>query len=271
MATNFRQIAIFDETGNVPFARLVQIAEANQIQLNEHIGKVWDVAGIVKAFRTREEIPKGWWVCSIVNSIPQGEEFNGIHWYNGTGDERIPYAKAKYKGVFSRFPFENDFTKVITEENAEMSVDPYGEYIINGADPEFADQTVEFLVELGDPVGALDNGYYINDVFVTNFVYPAYFYLSKKEGVKYDHLGVLSEPKELVEGGDQLFRRAKQWIQAVKINGKKYFLKNGEVAPDEGVSTQTKTVAVWIIGSLYAILFIIIIVKWLPKLFKRKN
>lgn len=247
MATKYRQIAIWDETGRVPFERLQQIAAANEIQLNRDIGKVWDVSGVVRAFRTQAEIPAGWWTCTIVNSIPQGDNFNGIHWYTGVGDNRVPYAKAKHKGILSESIFEKEFTKVITEENGEMSVDPYGEFIISGADPEFANQTVDFLVELGDPVGALDSGYYINDVFVTNFIHPPYFYLTKQEGVKYDQLGILTEPKGLVEGGDQLFRRAKQWIQAVKINGKKYFLKNGEEAP-------TSNSVIIILGSVLFIL-----------------
>jgi hypothetical protein len=265
MAKNFRKIALFDETGRVPFNRLQEIADANQIQLNRDIGSVWNVEGLVKAYRTRSEIPSDWWICTIVESIPQGPEFNGIHWYTGTGTNKVPYAKAKHKGVFSKYPFEYTFTKVITEENAEMSIDPFGDFLIAGADPEFANQQVEFLVELGDPVGALDSGYYINDVFVTNFIYPSYFNLSKQNGIKYDHLGVLSEPKELIEGGDQLFLRAKQWYQAVKINGKKYFLKQGESSPE--LSSSNETLAYWILGFLYGGVALFFVLRWVFKRF----
>lgn len=270
MATKFRQIALYDQTGRVKFERLQQIAAANEIQLNRDIGKVWDVSGVVRAFKTKEEIPTGWWTCTIVDSIPQGDNFNGIHWYTGTGDSRIPYALAKHKGILSEKFWESTFTKVITEENAEMSVDPFGEFMVSGSDPEFANQTVDFLVELGDPVGALDSGYYINDIFVTNFIYPSYFYLTKQEGLKYDHLGQLTEPKELLEDGDQLFRRAKQWFQAVKINGKKYFLKNGESLPSSAISTSQNTLAYWILGILYGGFVLFFLIKWLVKLFKRK-
>lgn len=265
-----RKIAILDTTGNFKYERLIQIADAIQIQLNRDVQPVWFVGATVKAFKTDIEIPTDFWVCNIVTDISEGTNLNGIHWYTGDGENRRPYSKAKYKVLSASLQwFEADLTKVISEEIIEKCIDPFGELKIKGVnpDPNSQDgQDVEFLVELGDPVQALQNGYYINDVFVTNFIFQSYFYLTKQEGVKYDFLGQFTEPKQLGEGGYQIYQRAGEWYQAWKINGIKYFVKQG-VPITPSVSNAPKDNTLTIIFSILGLLLVSVF--FIPKLFKK--
>lgn len=271
MANPIRNIAIVDNTGNMRYERLVQIAEAVQTQMNRDVQPQWNVGAIVKAFRSINEVPKDWWTCSIVNDIPEGPNLNGVHWYDANG---IPFSKARYQLLSSIQYFENNLTKVISEEIIEKCIDPFGNYLKTAKDPEISNQEAEFLVELGDATQAMEFGYYINDVFVTNFIYPAYFYATKQEGVKYDHLGQFTEPQELGEGGYQIFKRGQDWWQAWKINGIKYFIKQGQSLADtvNENNREKNTMLNWIFGILFSTVALIFIGNWIyKKIFKRKK
>ena len=270
MATPVRNIALFDETGKMKFERLVQIADAVQIQMNRDVKPQWNVGAIVSAYRTKAEIPAGFWTCSVVFEISEGKNLNGVHWHDENG---IPYAKVRYTNWQTLDFFENNLTKVISEEIIEKCIDPMGDNTIKGNDPENpANQEVEFLIELGDATQAMQFGYYINDVFVTNFIYPSWFWATAVPYTKYDHLGQFSQPKELGEGGYQIFKRAGQWYQAWKIGGINYFIKQGESVPSGAVSDSAKKMAMWLIGGLYLILALVYVIPWLVrKLTKNKN
>lgn len=263
-----RNIGIVDTTGNLRYERLVQIAEAIQTQMNRDVLPVWVVGAIIRAFKTTAEIPADWWTCSIVEKITEGSTLNGVHWYTGTGADRTAYAKGKYLNILSSTFFESDLTKVISEEIIEMCIDPFGENKIKGKnpDPNSQDgQDVNFLVELGDPVQALQNGYYIGDVFVTNFIYPSYFYIKTQENVKYDHLGQFTQPFQLSEGGYQIFERANEWYQAWKINGINYYIKQGGSVPNANAANVKVAIYVIILGVVMVVFILIKII------FKKKN
>lgn len=265
MANQIRNIAIVDTTGNMNYERLVQIAEAVQTQMNRDVMPYWNVGAIVKSFRNINEIPKDWWTCSIVNEISEGPTLNGIHWYK----ESIPYSKARYTLLSSYTYFENNLTKVISEEIIEKCIDPFGNYLKTGKDPEIENQEAEFLVELGDPTQAMNFGYWINDVFVTNFIYPSYFYATKQTGVKYDHLGQFTEPKELGEGGYQIFRRGQDWYHASKINGVKYVIKQGQAITETANDSSNNVLLNWVFGILFSGIAVIIVVRWIYKKIKK--
>jgi len=256
MATkSISKVAIVDTTGNLKLERLAEIASAVQRQMNEHVKPVWGV-GVesVKAFSSSSDVPTDFWIASIVSEIPEGANLNGIHWYSGEGDERKPFAKIRYTDFTSLDFFENRLTKVISEEILETLIDPFGENKRVGKDPENeAAQDVNFLVEIGDPTQAFDIGYYIDDVFVTNFIYPSYFNATHVKGTRYDYLGQISRPLTLAEGGYQIFERAGQWYQAWKIRGKMYFIKQGESLPDSATNNTTIYI---ILGGLYSLLIL---------------
>lgn len=252
MATkNTSKVAIVDTTGYLSLDKIDRIAAAILFQMNEHVKPVWGIgAESIKGFSNISSVPDDYWIASIVDTIPQGDEFNGIHGFIGEGSQRMPYAKIKYNLFIS----DDHFTKVISEEIIETLVDPFAENKRIGKDPEFEQApNVNYLVEIGDPTQSIDIGYYIKDVFVTNFIFPSFFNLVHIDGTKYDYLGMIQRPFQLLEGGDQVFERAGQWFSALKVKGKMYFIKQGESLPDSA----TNNTAIYIIlGVLYSLLFL---------------
>lgn len=256
-----RKIALFDSTGNVGYKRLNEIATAIQIQLVRDIAPKWGVEGQVVAYKSLDDIPTDFWIATIVHNIPERSGVNGYHDFTGTGDSRRAFAKIIYQN-WTDFDFtQSRFEKVIDEEIIEMSINPFLDNRLVGKDPEFPDKTATFLVELGDPGNRLDIGYYINDVFVTDFIYPSYYNAIHVEGTKYDHLGLIPRPYSIVDGGYQIFQRAGQWYNALKIQGKLYFIKQGDELPAEATNEANTIFLLWFLGIFIGLFFIFLFVK----------
>ncbi|NBA78212.1 hypothetical protein GOQ04_21820 [Emticicia sp. ODNR4P] len=225
----YRKIALLDKTGKISYELLEQIAKAIQIQLQRDVSPKWDVSGEVRAFRTFGEIPAGFWTVSILEETEN--KFNGTHWYDSTTN--IPYAQARLTDWVTQEYTQNHLTKVLSEEIIEMCIDPYGQRIVRGKDFEDSTKEVEFLVELADPIANPSIGYFVNDIFVTNFIYPSYFNVTHVAGTKYDHLGLLKKPLDLFDRSYQIFRRAGQWFKAFMVQGKIVVRKSSEGVPLE--------------------------------------
>jgi len=260
----YRKIALLDKTGKIDFELLEQIAKAIQIQLQRDVSPKWDVSGEVRAFRTFGEIPAGFWTVTVVEET--ANKFNGTHWYDSTTN--IPYAQARLTDWVTQEYSQNHLTKVLSEEIIEMCIDPYGQRIVRGKDFEDSTKEVEFLVELADPIANPSIGYYINDIFVTNFIYPSYFNVTHVDGTKYDHLGLLKKPLDLFDRSYQIFRRAGQWFKAFMVQGKIVVRKSSEGVPLE--NEESKKVLQIIIGALI-LGFLLFFARKVIKLFGSKN
>ncbi|PAC33302.1 hypothetical protein [Flectobacillus sp. BAB-3569] len=249
----YRKIALLDKTGKISYELLQQIAKAIQIQLQRDVSPKWDVSGEVRAFRTFGEIPAGFWTVSILEETEN--KFNGTHWYDSTTN--IPYAQARLTDWVTQEYTQNHLTKVLSEEIIEMCIDPYGQRIVRGKDFEDNTQEVEFLVELADPIANPSIGYYINDIFVTNFIYPSYFNVTHVAGTKYDHLGLLKKPLDLFDRSYQIFRRAGQWFKAFMVQGKIVVRKSSEGVPLEAFESKKLLQFLAFILSLFLVVFLI--------------
>ena len=128
---------------------------------------------------------------------------------------------------------------------------------MRGKDFEDSTQEVEFLVELADPIANPSIGYFINDIFVTNFIYPSYFNVTHVAGTKYDHLGLLKKPLDLFDRSYQIFRRAGQWFKAFMVQGKIVVRKSSEGVPLEAFESRKIIQFLAFILSLFFVVFLI--------------
>ncbi|MDI9872817.1 hypothetical protein [Flectobacillus roseus] len=249
----YRKIALLDKTGKISYELLEQIAKAIQIQLQRDVSPKWDVSGEVRAFRTFGEIPAGFWTVTVVEETEN--KFNGTHWYDSTTN--IPYAQARLTDWVTQEYSQNHLTKVLSEEIIEMCIDPYGQRIVRGKDFEDSTKEVEFLVELADPIANPSIGYFVNDIFVTNFIYPSYFNVTHVDGTKYDNLGLLKKPLDLFDRSYQIFRRAGQWFKAFMVQGKIVVRKSSEGVPLEVFESKKLLQFLAFILSLFFVVFLI--------------
>lgn len=95
-----------------------------------------------------------------------------------------------------------------SHELAEMLVDPAINMMCTGPDPE-----ATYAYEMSDPVEALS--FKVNGIAMSDFVYPAYFEAFRKpKSVKFDYMGKVTKPFQILRGGYQIVFKNDAWTQS---------------------------------------------------------
>lgn len=245
-----KQVAIVDVTGKVPFDYLQRVATALTTQLERDFDPHWDETALVTAYETIAEIPTGHWPIYVQDEIELAGAY-GFHWYT---DEKLPYAEILYRA---------NWTITASHELLEMMVNPFiNNYRVADISAEFEGDE-RFLVEVAGPVQSPKFGYKINNILVSNFFYPSYFDLLKVTGKKYDHLGVITEPRSILEGGYVSFLdNLGKWWQAFKTQGivDIYSLTGEKKITQESKARTTRTI-IYIFSSISIVFIIYNIIK----------
>lgn len=197
-------------------------------------------------------MPVGFWPITIVDEIDVAG-VNGYHWVDDAG---TPYGKVLYRQTF--------WPLTVSHELLEILANPYVNRtkLVKGIDD--TGQEVEFLVEVADPVEDDDYGYRIDGVLLSNFYYPAFFDLTKRAATKYDHLGWLTEPRKLLNGGYISWMNASgEWWQAFMVENKLIVRKLGDKTPLTTADKEIVWAFVGLIGGMALLITLIF------KLFKR--
>lgn len=203
-----RTVVLVDESGNVPMSRLEVVASALQKQVQNDFADVWNVTATVTAVASAAEIPAAAWPIFIKSDLDVADVY-GYHWVD---EKNRPYAWVK---------FRNGWSLTASHELLEMLVNPFlDKYQVTDISAEIAGDE-RFLVEVAGPVQSPNFAYYIDGVQVSNFFYPSYFDLLVVTGKQYDHLGVITKPRSILEGGYVSFvDNLGQWWQAFVIQNK---------------------------------------------------
>lgn len=196
-----RNIILIDRTGKVAPAQLEKVAQALTTQISRDFASVWDVAANVVSTPSPNVT---YWPINILDTI----DVEGVYGYHYLQDG-LPYANVLYRP---------DWTITASHELIEMLVNPFlNNYKATDITPRFKGDE-SFLLEVAGPVQDISFGYYVNDVLVSNFIYPAYFDLVAVSGKKYDHLGVITAPKTIALNGYVSFINSiGQWWQSFNI------------------------------------------------------
>ncbi|HEX5243719.1 MAG TPA: hypothetical protein VFW23_10700 [Tepidisphaeraceae bacterium] len=191
---NSYHIALVSRTNNAPFGEVAVVAAALQRQVTRDFAPIWNVSVTVSAFERLEDVPLGYWPILIMDDIHSSNS-SGFH-QDKMGQ---PYALVQWSRLWSI---------VASHECLEMLADPYGNRtitgwgLVEGSEPNKPKPgRVEFLVEVCDPCEGAPFGYFINGVLVSDFYTPNYFDTSDREGVRYDLLGHIQKPRQVLPGG----------------------------------------------------------------------
>lgn len=254
MATQKENIALVDTTGNIPRSELERVTAALQVQVSRDFAPVWGQEATLHVFGSLAEIPVGFWPLTIVDKVDV-EGVNGYHWVDDFG---TPYAKVEYRADY--------WPLTASHELMEMLANPFVKRKMLVKALYDTGQEVEILVEVSDPVENKDFGYRIDGVLVSDFYYPAFFDLTKRDGVKYDHLGWLQEPRKLLNGGYISWQNAAgEWWQGFMVEGKLIIRKLGDQTP----LTTAETKTIW--GLAAGIVGIGLLITFIVKLIKRNG
>jgi hypothetical protein len=170
---------------------------ALQTYIDQHVAPVWGTpAKLVKS----TGFIKDAWAIVFLDDADQ----SGALAYHDLTPEGLPLSK-----VFVRTTIDNgDLVSVsASHELVEMLVDPAINLLSTGPDPK-----ATYAYESADPVEALT--FKVNGIPMSDFVYPSYFEIFHKPGsVKFDHLGKLKKPFQILPGGYQIVFKNGKWTE----------------------------------------------------------
>jgi hypothetical protein len=178
----------------VDFDKLIA---ALQQYVDAYVAPVW--AAPAKLVKTSGFIKDAWAVVFLDDADQPGALA-----YHDLTPEGLPLSK-----VFVRTTLANkDLVSVSTShELVEMLVDPAINLMATGPDPKAV-----YAYESADPVEALS--FPVAGIPMSDFVHPAYFEgFHKPKSVRFDHMGKVSRPFQILAGGYQIVMKNGKWTQ----------------------------------------------------------
>jgi hypothetical protein len=214
---NLPTVAIIDETDTANYDELIKTAKAIQIQVERHLKPYWNVSAVVKAYRSKNEVPSGAYIVYVRTRIViDGKEqtgLKGVHQFaNG-----LPYA------IIKKWQY---WSQTLSHEILEMLVNANLTYYVKST---YNGKVVYYLNEVAGATQAEEFYYTINGVRVTDFYTKNYFDLVWKPNTRYSFTGAILRPKDILNNGYASFLDdLGQWWQVFGINGSEKLVKFGE-------------------------------------------
>lgn len=168
--------------------------------------KIWGYPVKLVIYPSLDKIPKDAWQFLLLDDADAA----GALGYHDLTENGQPVSK-----TFVKTTIEDGEKVSVTasHELFEMTIDP-GAQLWAQKD----DKTI-VAYEMSDAVE--ENTFLVDGVEISNFVHPAYFEnWEHPPGTKFDHLGVLTRPFELAQGGYEINARISNVDQAFGSQGK---------------------------------------------------
>ena len=165
---------------------------ALQTQVHAHFAEPWGIDAIIRFVAGPP--PRGSWWIVLVDDPEQADTLG----YHDLTDEGLPIGKAFVKTTQEA---QGNWTVTISHEVLEMLVDP-GINLSVLRDEDNGKPVRLFSYEICDPCEADEFGYKIDNILVSDFVYPSWFEsFHSPRSVQFDYCGRIREPFQLLPGG----------------------------------------------------------------------
>jgi hypothetical protein len=191
------KIAVFNKSSTPLGVNFDALIAAMQEYIDRFIVPVW--ATPAKLVKTKDFKP-GHWAMVFLDDA----DADGALAYHDLTPDGLPQSK-----VFVRTTIDNgDLVSVsASHELVEMLVDPAINLMSTGPDPKAV-----YAYESADPVEA--HAFNVKGIPMSNFVYPAYFEdFRKPNSVKFDQMGKVKRPFQILAGGYQIIFKNGQWTE----------------------------------------------------------
>ena len=198
-------IACFNQATTPLGVDFNKLIAAMQAYVDQYVAPVWGTPA--KLVKSKDFVKGAWGVVFLDDS----DEANALAYHDLT-PSGLPLSK-----VFVRTTLANgDKVSVsASHELVEMLVDPAINMMTTGPDPK----TV-YAYESADPVEALT--FNVNGIPMSDFVYPSYFEaFHKPNSVKFDQLGKVKRPFQILAGGYQIIWKNGKWTEIFGSAAKK--------------------------------------------------
>jgi len=202
------KIAFINESSVVTDKEVIKVMKAMQTQVNRDFAKYWGVKADLAFYTSKKRAPKDSWWLVFFNHPDEADAYG----YHDLTSEGFPLGK-----VFPKLDIDegNAWSTTVSHEVLEMLGDPSVNLMVNRfSGPK---GNILYAYEVCDPCQDPRYSYKINGVEVSDFVTPDWFeQIEHPKGTKFDHLGKIKKPFELLPGGYISIcslRNNKGWVQ----------------------------------------------------------
>jgi hypothetical protein len=174
---------------------LRELLAALQEFVDVHFAPVWGVSCRLVATKG---FVKGAWAMAFLDDSDQASASA----YHDLTPEGLPLAKVFVRTIRAH---GEEVSVAASHELAEMLVDPAMNLMSTGPDPRLM-----YCYETADPVESAS--FRVRGVAMSDFVHPAWFETFRKRGsTRFDHLGKVTRPFQMLKGGYQIVFRNGAW------------------------------------------------------------
>jgi hypothetical protein len=188
------KVAVINASESLDDREVQEVVPALERQVKEDLIPIWgvDVDDLMFVPKGKSP-PKGYWWLTMLDRSDQP----GAGGYHDLTDEALPVGK-----VFAKTEMDNgsQWTVAASHELLEMLIDPDINMVVTVEDGV---QMTLYAYEVCDACEADKYGYKIDNVLVSDFVYPSWFESFHKGGssTKFDKEGHIKRPFQLLPGG----------------------------------------------------------------------
>jgi hypothetical protein len=163
-----------------------------QTQITEHFTPIWGIGADLSFVPGQTKAPPEAWTLVILDEA----DIAGALAYHDVANNGFPLGK-----VFSKTAKESNVTWTVAASHQllEMLVNPRINLTVFNSSRSGG---TLYAYEVADACESDADGYIINDVLVSDFVYPSWFDANAKgDVVQFDYMGHIHKPLELCPGG----------------------------------------------------------------------
>lgn len=205
-------IAIVNDATTALGYDLTKLVAAMQTALDRYFVPVWGTPARLQIFPNRKSIPKGAWPFVFLDHADVDNAL-GYHDLTKTG---VPVT---FVFVKTTIDDGGDVAVTASHELWEVLVDPAIQLWAENAEGTL------WAYETADAVEETD--FLVDDVRISNFVYPSFFESFRKpKSTRFDHLGLVDRPFKLLKGGYTLLRKGAKVNQIFGSKGKEQRFAN---------------------------------------------
>lgn len=195
------KIAILNACSVLTDAEIAAIAAAVQVQVSRDFQPVWHRPATLHCIPKGEKPPKG---MAWVTFLDTSDEAGALGYHDLTPDD-LPVGKvfAKTDQLYGALPsvtFSHEVLELLADPTLNRVRQVHGKLV---------------AVEVGDPCEADADGYEIDGVQVSDFVFPTYFQARPHKGAKFDQQGLLKGPFPALrpDGYISVYDQHSGWVQ----------------------------------------------------------
>lgn len=186
------QIAIINHYALLSDAKVEEAVVALQIQVHRDFAPVWGIDADLTYYPKGKKVPVTDWQLVILDNADQA----GALGYHDLTKSGMPLGKV-FAGTDATY--KSSWTVTASHELLEMLGDP--DINLTALVEATNTQGTLYAYETCDACEDDSFGYKINNVLVSDFVYPSWFEQFHKPGTQYDFQKKIAKPFELLKGG----------------------------------------------------------------------